>query len=359
MVAYKSEIRSSRLLELSKKVADLKYQHYLRAIHIKHLRMFEEISLEFDFPITALVGPNGSGKSTILGACACSYTTVKPTDFFVRSRVGDEVGASWKYSSQILDRTVVKNNIFLGEITFAHNKWENSIASKRQVKFLDISRTVPAINNPHYTYRRALSMHTPPGKKRELTYVEIDAEMMTNIRYQAERILGSSLKKLKLIHICITITKIKKVKTKREFIEIDGRKAYLFTKRGDAQEKIEHRIEQRKLSLLGGNDQVNFSEFGFSAGEASVIRTIYEMENLSDFSLVLIEEVENGLHPVAVTRFVEYLADVCYRKNLQIIFTSHSDYALAPPTIRSYLGCAQWKRAPRGSLYRGIEEYWI
>jgi ABC-type multidrug transport system ATPase subunit len=46
--------------------------------------------------------------------------------------------------------------------------------------------------------------------------------------------------------------------------------------------------------------------------------------------LILIEEIENGLHPVATRRMVEYLLDVAKRKSCQVIFTTHSNDALAP-----------------------------
>jgi AAA domain, putative AbiEii toxin, Type IV TA system len=51
---------------------------------------------------------------------------------------------------------------------------------------------------------------------------------------------------------------------------------------------------------------------------------------LPDQSLILIEEIENGLHPVATRRMVEYLIDVAKRKSCQAIFTTHSNEALDP-----------------------------
>ncbi|MBC7285231.1 AAA family ATPase, partial [Hoeflea sp.] len=62
--------------------------------------------------------------------------------------------------------------------------------------------------------------------------------------------------------------------------------------------------------------------------EASVIETIDRIENAPDNSLVLIEEVENGLHPVAVRLFVQYLQATARSKRLQIIFTTHSQDAV-------------------------------
>ena len=45
---------------------------------------------------------------------------------------------------------------------------------------------------------------------------------------------------------------------------------------------------------------------------------------------MLIEEIENGLHPLAVQRLVEHLIVVAKRKRSQIIFTTHSNAALKP-----------------------------
>lgn len=57
---------------------------------------------------------------------------------------------------------------------------------------------------------------------------------------------------------------------------------------------------------------------------------ITEIEKAPSNSLILIEEIENGLHPVATRRMVEYLIDVASRKSIQTVFTTHSDYALEP-----------------------------
>ena len=54
---------------------------------------------------------------------------------------------------------------------------------------------------------------------------------------------------------------------------------------------------------------------------------ILGIENAVPQSLVLIEEIENGLHPLATERLVEYLLDVADRKSIQVIFTTHSEYA--------------------------------
>ena len=95
-----------------------------------------------------------------------------------------------------------------------------------------------------------------------------------------------------------------------------------------------HADEQGKYSILAlkpsTEDTPGYSEFHFGAGEASIIRIVSEIESVEDEALVLIEEVENGLHPIATRRLVEYLIAVCRRKGCQVIFTTHSNAALSP-----------------------------
>lgn len=94
-----------------------------------------------------------------------------------------------------------------------------------------------------------------------------------------------------------------------------------------------------KKFFVGNNNGSRYSEFHFGAGESSIIRMVSEIENASDNSLVLIEEIENGLHPVATRRMVEYLIDVASRKSIQAVFTTHSDYALMPLPQEAIWAC--------------------
>ncbi|MGY4478657.1 AAA family ATPase [Bradyrhizobium sp. USDA 3364] len=86
------------------------------------------------------------------------------------------------------------------------------------------------------------------------------------------------------------------------------------------------------VTLLTGQTQsgVQYSEFHFGAGESSIIRMVAAIEAAKDQTLVLIEEIENGLHPVATIRLVEYLIWAAERKKIQVIFTTHSNEALQP-----------------------------
>ena len=100
--------------------------------------------------------------------------------------------------------------------------------------------------------------------------------------------------------------------------------------------------------LYGVNDAGDsFSEFHFGAGESSVIRMVFQLEAANDNSLVIIEEIENGLHPVATIRMVEDLIELAERKKIQAIFTTHSNDALIPLPNN-----AIWASV-NGELYKG------
>jgi AAA15 family ATPase/GTPase len=55
---------------------------------------------------------------------------------------------------------------------------------------------------------------------------------------------------------------------------------------------------------------------------------VSKIEEAGDNALILIEEIENGIHPLATEKMVEYLIDVANRKKSQLIFTIRSEYGL-------------------------------
>lgn len=108
--------------------------------------------------------------------------------------------------------------------------------------------------------------------------------------------------------------------------------------------KDEHHSQQM---LVGGDGEHKYSEFDFGAGEWMRNPNGYHHRVLPNSALILIEEIENGLHPVATRRFVEYLVDASRRKSVQVIFTTYSDFALDPLPPEGIWSCIE------GSLMQG------
>ncbi len=188
----------------------------------------------------------------------------------------------WKIEYELLDRTVNKNDIVRRTATFGNIKWSRD-ALRREVATFGVSRTVPAVERIEL-----LRYTTSSFKVDSANIIHIDRHITSAV----EKILGKDI-------------------SDYNYVKID---------------------ENGRLSLLTGttSDGVQYSEFHFGAGESSIIRMVMRIESLPENSLILIEEIENGLHPVATIRMVEYLIDVADRKKAQIIFTTHSNDALIP-----------------------------
>ena len=272
-MAYRTHIRDSEIRSLSDKVRNKKYKQYLSSIIVQNLRVFEQAELRFDFPITALVGSNGSGKTTLLTASACIYKAVSPTDFFAKSSL-DSGLQNAKIKFTLIDRQETPDKEVNGSASY-RKRWIREKTYNRPVKYFGIKRT------------------TPPSEQRNLFNLK-----SKKIQPTAEITLNENETKI--------IQRVLGLDTSYKYCEFG----------------------EKSLFVATDKSQNTYSEFHFGAGESSIARLVYEMERLDDYALVLIEEIENGLHPSAIVRLTEYLFEVCERKKHQIIFTTHSDYAI-------------------------------
>lgn len=284
---YRSEVRDSQRRGLRQKVEDLDYGKYLVELYIHKLRAFRGTRLRFRFPVTALIGPNGGGKSTILGAAALPYKTIKPSLFFPMSSADAEAMRDLKVTFTLVDRQERADGSIERSATHPKKKWERS-ALDRKVLYFPMRRTIPATERAEFTKYR-----TGVKQLSENDYGALGPEVTD----PATRILGIDLSK--------------------------------------------YERATSKKPLIGHADGVKHSEFHFGAGISVIVETVWNLENLSpaDQALVLIEEVETTLHPHAVRKFVEYLIGVAERKRCQIVFTTHSEYALDPLPREAIWAC--------------------
>lgn len=76
-----------------------------------------------------------------------------------------------------------------------------------------------------------------------------------------------------------------------------------------------------KLYVIDGQ---NYSENTFSLGERFVLNMLDQLEGVQDNTLVVIDEIELALHPIAQIAFLNYLNDLAHTKSLTIIIATHS-----------------------------------
>lgn len=291
-VMERSEIRESTKLSLLKKVREHDYGKYLYKASIQRIRGFTGEDITFEFPVTALIGPNGSGKSSVLGVAGCAYKPIKPGYFFPKSAIGDESMSGWRVEYELVDKALNARQLIKRSSNFRQAKWVRGEVVDRTVLFFGIERTVPAGEKSRF------KKLTKSSYVHQSALVSLDAE----VARQVEHVLGKAVTDFRITN-----------------------------------------IGQDDRFLVGRNGDHQYSEFHFGAGESSIIRMITEIEQAPSNSLIIIEEIENGLHPIATRRMVEYLIDVAERKSLQTVFTTHSDYALSPLPNEAIWACIAGK----------------
>jgi predicted ATPase len=327
--ANKSEIRHSVIRDLIDKVRKQNYGNYLLGMRLERFRQFKGARITFDFPVTAIIGPNGGGKSTILGAAMCAYSEAIPKYVFRRSKVGDETMDGWIAEFDLIDKELDPKGTLRSTLTLTADEWKRSREIVRAVKVFSINRTVPAIENPEFSHRRKLSVGTDKKRDGEVTLTTEKVADISSVRAEAEKILGRSLEKFDLYKLTFK-TVFQRVKSRLVRTEVQDNGTILEMREKAMGANPPTIRTSQAFMFVGHNGVCSYSEFNFGSGEASVIRTVAAMEAMPDNSLIVIEEIENGLHPLAVKRMVEYLIDFAKRKSGQVIFSTHSDYALLP-----------------------------
>jgi hypothetical protein len=274
---YRPEIRDSVTRDLLHKVKSQNFGKYLLRIRLNKVRAFYDQTVSFDFPVTAIIGTNGGGKSTILGAAAIAHKTIRPALFFPKSSIGDDSMSNWSIGYDIIEKSKNATQPIQRSARFRNSKWVRDDLIDRPVLYFGIQRTVPAGERREFKKFATVNYE----------FSGVRSVLDQTIQDQVARILGKDVSRFELAEIS------------------SSQKFY-----------------------VGGDGNISYSEFHFGAGESSVIRMVSEIESASPNALVLIEEIENGLHPVAVRRMVEYLIEVASRRSIQSAFTTHSEDAL-------------------------------
>ena len=272
-----TEISPNDLLALADKVNKHNYGKYLRRVVLRKVRGFSDKEVRFDFPVTALIGPNGGGKSTILGAAALAYRDVKPERFFAKSGRYDSSMVKWSIEHGVIDKTVDSVSEIRRSVNFPTSKWNRKPFS-RNVLVFGVTRTVPATERADLRLARGSSF-------KAISETDLPAAVIE----ATQSILGKSVEGYSELDVTTRAT-----------------------------------LYAAKDSGTG----TSYTEFHFGAGQASIIRIVAGIESADENSLILIEEIENGLHPVATRRLVDYLISTAIRKKCQVIFTTHSSDAL-------------------------------
>ncbi|CAA6818861.1 MAG: Conserved domain protein [uncultured Sulfurovum sp.] len=258
------------------------------------LRGVKDVSIEFNYPITAIAGTNGIGKTTILQLIACLYHNsdknhkpyrfsnskkAKPyytfRDFFIHFKGEDKsVGSTISYEYDIPRRkkiATLTHTLKKGKNWSSYNR-----RPERPTDFYGVSRVIPA-------HEFAMIKNTFGSNSATFTSTSISPESTTMIKNILNKPLDS--------------------------VEVNSSAKVNF--------------DLNSINLANG---LSYSNFNMGAGEEVIIAMISRITQLPNYSIVLIEELELGLHPKAQKKLIEKLFEIVYAKKLQLIFTTHSPF---------------------------------
>jgi len=278
---------------------------YIDRIQIKNLRGIRDLAVKFHFPVCVLAGANGCGKSTVLFALACVYRSsvaplsaaLTPTKMFPGFESEDESLSDHHESAEIL--VSYSENGTLAQMLWRRgkSKWNLSFVGRKGGK-----------QPVREVYLHTLSQLTNPSEVRSILQMarhDCDTEIVdSSLIRLAQSILGYNYEKLASIR------------------KSGGNKNLL--------------VANRKSSLEG--KPVHYSEFHMSSGERAVIRLSMQLSKLQN-ALVLIDEIDVGLHPYMQQLLMLELQRLAIRNNLQVVCTSHSPVVLdsVPQEARIFL----------------------
>ena len=292
--------------DLAKKWETPYFNQKLKSITLNEvgLRGVKNTTIEFNYPITAIAGANGIGKTTILQLIACLYhnneTAHKPyrfsnaknaksyytfRDFFIHFRGEDKSEGSEISYEFIQGKKRGSHTLKKGQNWSSYNR-----RPQRVTDFYGVSRIIPA--NEFNMFKNTFASSTASFTTRSLSAQS--TEMIKNV-------LNKPL----------------------DSVDVNS------------SSKLAN-FEFNHIHLTTG---LSYSNFNMGAGEEVIVSLISRMSALPNSSIVLIEELELGLHPKAQKVLMEKLFQIVYDKQLQLIFTTHSPFLfdVLPPQGRILL----------------------
>ena len=273
---------------------------HLDEVQVRNFRGIKQLRVELRYPVSVLAGPNGCGKTTVLMACACAYrpldgtsSTLTPARVFpnftdrLRGTLSDGVGRT-EFAYYYVD-----DNERLAMVwRRGKSAWRSSFMGRQ------------AGHQPRRTvYLRTLANLTNPAEARGILGLARQSyrsvALTPDLLHLANRILRPRYERVSVIE-------------------------------GDERDIL--------FAEMQDGEHTSYSEFHMSSGERTILRLSKDISNLKD-ALVLIDEIETGLHPYTQQQLMLELQRLALRQRLQIVVATHSPVVLdsVPPEGRLFL----------------------
>jgi hypothetical protein len=260
----------------------------LKSVRIRGFRGIDDLTVEFQYPITAISGLNGAGKSTVGQLCLGGYrkpatvTGIKRfyvRDFFPASAADpDPFGPD---SSVVFEyNTTDANNSQTLTVARANKEWSGyKRQPERSCYYIGFTIYIPKVEQRDLSVYRGSQVAL--GAQRPIA---------DDVRERVGRILGQHY----------------------DAMHFQG---------------ITHGQRHGELGIAQ-RFGAQYSENNMGFGEGRTLYLVDLLENSPEQSLFVIEEPETSLHENAQFELGRYLLDVCNRRHHQIVMTTHSSTLL-------------------------------
>lgn len=267
------------------------YPFFLKIIEFQRFRHIPHLKINFQHPISIISGTNRSGKTTILMALACSHLEFirrNPNNGNLERNTWSSLMKFTNHDKQCEDWTYHityrKGNKLerakRGQRKTQTGKW-NGIGKKesqfnfRDVVFIDLDRILPArffTAKVFNVAKRSNVDSLSPQKKLKLeSYLSYILEQQFNIKAVAK---------------------------------VNDKDVFNYT------------------------NSFEYSSFNTATGEDVLTRILIDIIEAKEKSLILIDEIEMGLHPKVQRRLMDVIRDISKNDKKQFIMTSHSSTIL-------------------------------
>ena len=259
---------------------------YLEAVSVDGLRGFVDLRVPIDYPVSVIAGGNGSGKTTLLLAAACAFNSSDGSRRFTpsvlfpsyRPKTGDfsdddrEVNLSFEYAIDGLRAT---------------RAWRKQAGPTRRFR-----RRAGEQLPEHDVYLRTLRNLADPSETRVVTRMMRSTNSHQRTPFDATQIAWA-----------------------------ERMLPFRYSSVIDLASAATH------LLVAAQGDGAAYSELHMAAGERAILRLAQEIAHRSR-ALVLIDEVEAGLHPFVQQVLMLQLQQLALTNDVQVIVTTHSPVVL-------------------------------
>jgi predicted ATPase len=289
------------------------FRFFLNKIKVNEFRHISNLNFSLDHPITVISGTNKIGKTSLLLLIACShenfmkYDATKPETVLRRHTWRDVLNftsyesATRSYSYELFWRVGVDNRQGIGKRAATKRSWTglgkssndanrmNAQIKDKHIRLIDLERLLPARNFSNSLLRKIVNVQ-------QIRLIE-DIEQAFNYVFEIPN-------PVEIYRIGSHINKV----------------AYLI-----------------KPTDLLVNEA--YSSYNAASGEESLLNILVDIFEAPQDSLIIIDELEAGIHPSIQRRLADVIQYVSWHHKKQFIITTHSPSLLSafPQKSRKFI----------------------